>query len=78
MQVGVSELRDHLSRYLGRVRRGHEVVVTNRGRSVARLVPIDSALDRGVVTPARQPRGDSRHPIRTKGTVSDLIANQRR
>ncbi len=84
MQVGVRELRDHLSRYLDRVRQGEEVVVTDRGRAVARLLPMgfESALDRlvsdGLVTPAPQPRDDSQRPIRTKGTVSDLIADQRR
>lgn len=36
----VSELKAGLSAYLARVKRGEEVVVTDRGRSVAKLVPI--------------------------------------
>ncbi|MGH8902079.1 MAG: type II toxin-antitoxin system Phd/YefM family antitoxin [Egibacteraceae bacterium] len=30
MEVGIRELRDHLSRYLDRVRDGDELVVTDR------------------------------------------------
>lgn len=41
--VGVRELRQNLSRYLERVKAGEALVVTERGREVARLVP--SAAD---------------------------------
>lgn len=84
MEVGIRELRDNLSRYLDRVRGGEEVVVTDRGHAVARVLPIggERALDRlvseGVVTPARRPKQLAGKPIRTKGTVSDLVAEQRR
>jgi len=37
----VSELKASLSEYLGRVKAGEEVVVTDRGRPIARLVPIE-------------------------------------
>lgn len=37
--VGVRELRQHLSRHLDRVKAGTTLVVTERGREVARLVP---------------------------------------
>jgi len=36
----VSELKAGLSKYLARVKRGEEVVVTERGRAIAKLVPI--------------------------------------
>ena len=60
MEVGVRELRNHLSRYLDRVRDGNELVVTDRGHAIARVVPVEGerVLDRliaeGVVTPARR------------------------
>jgi len=38
-KVGVRELRQNLSRYLERVKEGESLVVTERGREVARLVP---------------------------------------
>lgn len=36
----VSELKASLSRYLARVKRGEEVVVTERGHPIAKLVPV--------------------------------------
>jgi prevent-host-death family protein len=84
MEVGVRELRNHLSRYLDRVRGGEEVLVTDRGRAIARVVPVgaERILDRliaeGVVTAARQPKRPAAKPIKTKGTASDLVGEQRR
>jgi prevent-host-death family protein len=84
MEVGVRELRNHLSRYLERVRGGEEVVVTDRGHAIARVLPIGGArvLDRliaeGVVSPAAQPKRRAGKPIKSSGKVSDLVADQRR
>ncbi len=39
----VSELKASLSKYLARVKAGEEVVVTDRGAPVAKLVPIPPA-----------------------------------
>jgi prevent-host-death family protein len=39
----VSELKARLSRYLDRVKAGEEVVITDRGTPVAKLVPIPAA-----------------------------------
>lgn len=86
-EVGIRELHDHLSRYVRHVRDGGEVVVTMRGRAVARLAPIDDGADpladlrsRGLITdpaePTRPPARDER--IRARGTVSDLVRDQRR
>jgi prevent-host-death family protein len=41
-RIGVRELRQHASRYLARVAKGETIEVTDRGRPVARLVPIGS------------------------------------
>ena len=49
MDVGVRELKSKLSEYLGRVEAGEDIVVTDRGRPVARLVAYSSsAIDRGI------------------------------
>ena len=84
MEAGVRELRDHLSRYLNAVRDGHEVIVSDHGKAVARLVPFDQSrpLDRliaeGLVTPASAvKRSRTARRITGKGTVSDLVAEQR-
>lgn len=39
MEVPVRELKDRLSEYLRKVKAGAEVVVTSRGKEVARLLP---------------------------------------
>lgn len=41
-RIGVRELRQHASRYLAIVAGGEQIEVTDRGRPVARLVPIQS------------------------------------
>ena len=83
--VGVRELKNHLSRYLELVRGGEDVVVTDRGSPIARLSPIDTSTDRlaelisaGLVTaPTARARTLPRR-ITATGTVSDLVAAQRR
>jgi prevent-host-death family protein len=42
--AAVAELKAHLSRYLGLVKTGEEIVVTERGVPVARLVPVDDTV----------------------------------
>jgi len=39
--AGIREARQHLSTLLEHVRRGREVVITDRGQPVARLVPVE-------------------------------------
>ncbi len=38
--IGIRELRQQASRYLREVQRGETIEVTDRGRPVARLVPV--------------------------------------
>ena len=47
MKAGVAELKAGLSRYLERVKAGYEVLVTDRGEPVAKLVPIAAEARRG-------------------------------
>ena len=42
METNVRELKAHLSEYLHRAALGEEVVVTLRGKPLARLVPVSS------------------------------------
>jgi prevent-host-death family protein len=41
--TGIAELKAHLSRYLDQVKGGREIVITDRGRPVAKLVPLGPA-----------------------------------
>jgi prevent-host-death family protein len=43
--AGVSELKARLSEYLNQVKAGMEVLITDRGKPVARLVPIPRSKD---------------------------------
>jgi prevent-host-death family protein len=84
-EVGVRELHDQLSRYVRHAAEGGEVVVTMRGRRVARLSPVredDPMAElraRGLVSDAT---GEWRPRRRTRATasapVSELVAEQRR
>jgi prevent-host-death family protein len=86
MDVPVTELRAHLSDWLDRVRGGEEVIVTDRGVPVARILGMSatSTLQRlaadGVIgrdVSARRPVATGRarpHPLRP---VSDIISDHR-
>lgn len=59
--IGVRELRQHASRYLDRVAAGEFIEITDRGRPVARLVPItpdpwQGLIDSAEVVPAATDR----------------------
>jgi prevent-host-death family protein len=84
VSIGVRELRDGLSRHLARVRAGATLTVTDHGRPVARIVPVNgpNALERltaegRVRSPAASGRGRPK-PVRASGMVSDLLDEQRR
>ena len=77
-------MRDNLSRYLTAVRAGTEVTVTDHGKAVARLIPLDEPrpIDRliadGLVVPAVASKRHLDHSrVKSRGTVSDLVAEQR-
>jgi prevent-host-death family protein len=86
MEVAVSQLRARLSEWVERARGGEEVIVTDRGEPVVRLVGIESApaLERlvadGVIGRAGQPRPVARghRRVSAEGSVSDLISTGRR
>ena len=86
VEVGIKDLRDQLSRFIRVVHDGEDVLITDRGRPVARLTGVDTppALERliaqGVITPPQEPRTpiDPSLLVKARGSVSDLIAEQRR
>jgi prevent-host-death family protein len=77
-QVGVRELRDHLSRYLDGVKAGAEVVVTDHGHTIAYLVrrPRSARLAEMIATGrARAPltyRRGGPEPVEFDGTDDEL------
>jgi prevent-host-death family protein len=85
IEVGVRDLKNNLSRYLGQVEAGVEVVVTDRGRRVARLIGIDDVvgdklaalIEAGVVRPPTSRVRQRPVPLPSDGSVSELVAEQR-
>lgn len=88
--AGIRELKAHLSRYIGMVKEGRAVYVTERGKEVARLVPrpadpwaesLRELMRRGVVHwNGRRPRGP-RRPVRLRGKgklASEILMEMRR
>jgi prevent-host-death family protein len=80
MRVGIRELRDRLKHYVATARSGEDVIITDRGQPVARLVglheerPIDRLIRAGLATPPRTPKGEiAWTPVPSQGSVSDLI-----
>jgi prevent-host-death family protein len=83
-EVGVRELHDRLSEHLERVEQGAEVVVTRRLQPIARLSAVDSEdsledlVRRGLLTLPERARSPRRARVKARGSVSDLVAEQRR
>ena len=69
--VGVRELRQNLSVYLARVKKGQALTVTEHGRAVAELRPLPTPTDalgrlveEGRVAPARRPASALPRPLK--------------
>ena len=86
-RIGVRELRQNASRYLDRVARGESLEVTDRGRPVARLVPITSdawadMIASGQVTPAEDSTdvGDEapgKYDVDASAVLAEMRADER-
>lgn len=87
MDVAVTDLRAHLSEWLDRARAGGEVVITDRGVPVARLLGLTATatLERltveGVIgrpASARRPTASGRSRPRPRRPLSEIVSDQRR
>jgi prevent-host-death family protein len=87
MDVAVTELRAHLGRWIDAARDGTDIVITDRGTPVARIVALDSTpvIDRltaqGVIsrpTTSTRPVAGDRHRPTPKRPVADIVSEQRR
>jgi prevent-host-death family protein len=83
MDVGVRELKAKLSEYLAAAAAGEDVVVTDRGRPVARLVPFGSTspVERGIadgwIEAPRRARLDVATRHRSNSSVLDVLDEDR-
>ena len=86
--VGIRELKTHLSRHLKRVRSGARLVVTERGRSIATIHPVETPVDvdwaHQLVAAGRahwnggKPAGAARPARITRKTASSIVLEDRR
>lgn len=86
IEVGVSEFRSDLKRWIDQVKSGEEIVLTERRTPIARItginaLPVIRQLERdGLI---REPRNKSRTKasgrkrVPVKGSVSEIITQQR-
>jgi len=86
MDVAVTELRAHLSHWIDAVSEGNDIIITDRGLPVARIVAIDSTpvIERltteGIISrparPSRPVAGEHARP-KPKRPVAEIIGEQR-
>jgi prevent-host-death family protein len=87
-EVGVKALKDHLSRFLERARAGERIVVTDRGKPVALLSPVEESsasragwelVSRGVASWAGgKPKGLRDRPQVKGKSAAEMVLEDRR
>lgn len=84
---GIRQLRSRLSEYLRRAREGEDVIVTQRGRPIARLTAVgwdarrQQLMREGLIAPARLPKEPidvESLPGMRRGSISDIVIEERR
>jgi prevent-host-death family protein len=89
--AGIKELKNQLSRYIALVKKGDDVLITERGRIIARVVKENSRLSslrqalqllvlKGqVIMPTREIKRDIPKPVKLPGkAVSEIVLEDRR
>jgi antitoxin (DNA-binding transcriptional repressor) of toxin-antitoxin stability system len=91
ISAGIKDLKNNLSRYLSRVKKGQDVLITERGKAIARIireqpkgVSIQEALSplvlKGLVSlPSKELTRDMAAPIKVPGKpISEMAMEDRR
>jgi prevent-host-death family protein len=91
INVGIKEVKNNLSRLLARVKAGEEILITKRGRPVARIVKenqgdksvratLEPLVQRGLITlPNRSILKDPISAVEILGkSVSEMVIEDRR
>ena len=88
-RVKIAELKNNLSRYLAKVRAGDTVLVLDRDRAIAKLVPLEPGDDDRVAELerlglVRRGKGDFRQwlrkhrPVKVRGGLLKTLLDERR
>ena len=83
--VGIKELKEKLSGYMDRVRQGEEIIVTDRGKEIAKVIPIsrERAAIRHLVETSQavwagdKPKGLKGIKSKGKALSSTIVENRR-
>ena len=91
LSAGIKDLKNNLSRYLSRVKKGEDLLITERGKAIARIIQEDpkkisirEALSplilKGMITlPSQQLTRDIPAPVRVPGKpISEMAIEDRR
>ncbi|MDE0699599.1 MAG: type II toxin-antitoxin system prevent-host-death family antitoxin [Acidimicrobiaceae bacterium] len=83
MNVGIRELKAHLSEYVGRAAGGENIIVTDRGKPIAQIVGLSgtSMLDRGIedgwITPPSRNRLAPTKRFNARQSTSEVLDEDR-
>ncbi len=88
ISTGVKDLKNKLSYYLRAVKKGEKILITEREKVIAAIVPVERAVeDTGLLSLVKEgfavwkggkPAG-SKKPVKIKGkTVSEIVLEDRR
>ncbi len=78
-EVGIRDLRDGLSKHLASVVEGNRIVVTDHGKPIAEILPLNeyaaiAGLEReGRITPALSPKRDPGEPLDFGFSLRDFL-----
>lgn len=86
--VGIKDLKNKLSYYLHKIKKGEKIVITEREKAIATIVPVErveedskllSLVKEGFATwKGGKPMG-SKQPVKIKGkTISEIVIVDRR
>lgn len=84
MEVGIRDLKAKLSLYVSEAAGGATIVITDRGKPVARLTAIDSqshferGLDEGWIEPARRTKLSAATPVAATASIAEVLDEDRR
>jgi len=85
--VNIRELKAHLSKYLRKVKEGHTILITDRGKPIGRIIPerepLEERLARIVAAGLAEWSGKQLQPRQptlsnqSEILISDLVSEQR-
>lgn len=80
--VKIADLKDHLSAHLRAVEAGAEIVVTDRNRPIARIVPVAQLTTRVTLKPPTRDFAEVRDLVRPRTDLgissTELLLEERR